>query len=247
MQKGTQPMFWTLVSVEPLDPAAARAAGAAPIEGRFVIHRHRDAQGPHLDLRLEQDGCLSGLRVDADALEPGAWASEKPPHALHWLRQDGDAVRVDAGAYAWERRDAEVRAMRLDGAHGVRRLEWRCAGELPPHCVRALIEAGGAVHAAPDRLADLVRDGAEARGRAVARLCGLGRELDGPAFDAAAWRRLLEPLSLREIHGHLAAFETRFDRAFPPEPVSRPESLEDEAQHASAQSRADQALRLLRE
>jgi len=31
---------------------------------------------------------------------------------------------------------------------------------------------------------DLVRDGAEARERAIARICGLGRELDGPAFDA---------------------------------------------------------------
>ncbi len=240
-------MFWTLVSVEPLDAAAARAADAAPIEGRFVLHRHRDALGPHLDLRLEQDGCLAGLRVDADALEPGAWAAEKPPHALHWLRKDGDAVRMDAGAYAWERRDAHARVMRLDGARGVCRLEWRRMEGLPPRCVRALIEAGRVVHAAPDRLAGLVRDGAEARERAVARLCGLGRELDGPAFDAAAWRRLLEPLSLREIHGHLAAFETRFDRAFPPEPVSRPEALEDEAQRSSAQSRAEQALRLIRE
>ncbi len=240
-------MFWTLVSVEPLDPAAVRAADAAPIEGRFVIHRHRDTQGPHLDLRLEQDGCLAGLRVDADALEPGAWAAEKPPHALHWLRQDGDAVRLDAGAYAWERRDADVRVMRLDGARGVCRLEWRRVEGLPPRCVRTLIEAASAVRAVPDRLADLVRDGAEARERAIARLCGLGRELDGAAFDAAAWRRMLEPLSLREIHGHLTTFETRFDRAFPPEPVSRPETLEDEAQRASAQSRADQALRLLRD
>ncbi len=240
-------MFWTLVSVEPLDRAAARAADAAPVEGRFVIHRHRDTQGPHLDLRLEQDGCLAGLRVDADALEPGAWAAEKAPHALHWLRQDGDAVRVDAGAYAWERRDADVRVMRLDGAHGVCRLEWRRDEGLPPSCLRALAEAVHALNVTPDRVADLVRDGVEARERAVARLCGLGRELDGPAFDAAAWRRLLDPLSLREIHGHLAAFETRFDRAFPPEPVSRPEALEDEAQRASAQSRADRALRLLRD
>jgi hypothetical protein len=240
-------MFWTLVSVEPLDPATVRAANAAPIEGRFVIHRHRDAQGPHLDLRLEQDGCLAGLRIDADALEPGAWASEKAPHAMHWLRQDGDAIRVDAGAYAWERRETDLRVMRLDGAHGVRRLEWRRVEGLPPHCLRALADAGRAAHAAPDRLADLVHDGAEARERAIARLCGLGRELDGTAFDAAAWRRLLEPLSLREIHGHLNAFETRFDRAFPPEPVSRPEALEDETQRASTQSRADQALRLLRD
>ncbi len=240
-------MFWTLASVEPLDPATARAAGAAPIEGRFVIHRHHDTQGPHLDLRLEQDGCLAGLRVDAGALEPGVWAAEKPPHATHWLRQDGDAVRIDAGAYAWERRDADVRIMRLDGARGATRLEWRRAEGLPPRCVRALAETARAVHASPDRLADLVRDGVEARERAIARLCGLGRELDGTAFDAAAWRRLLAPLSLREIHGHLAAFETRFDRAFPPEPVSRPEALEDEAQRASIRSRADQALRLLRD
>jgi len=239
-------MFWTLVSVEPLDPAAARAANAAPIEGRFVLHRHRDAQGPHLDLRLEQDGCLAGLRVDADSLEPGAWAAEKPPHALHWLRQDGDAIRMDAGAYAWERRDGEVRVLRLDGACGVNRLEWRRVDGLPPHCVRSLIEVGHAVRVSPERLADLVRDGAEARERAVARLCGLGRELDGPAFDAAAWRRLLEPLSLREIHGHLAAFEVRFDRAFPPEPVSRPEVLEDETRRARAASRVDQALKVIR-
>ena len=240
-------MFWTLASVEPLDPAAARAADAAPVEGRFVLHRHHDAEGPHLDLRLEQDGCLAGLRVDADALAPGVWAAEKAPHALHWLRQDGDAVRVDAGAYAWEERGPDRRVLRLDGIRGPQRLEWRRAGSLPPRCIRALAEAARDTHTAPDRLAGLVRDGAEARTRALARLCGLGRELDGPAFDAAAWRRMLEPLTLREIHGHLAAFETRFDRAFPPEPVSRPEALEDEAQRGTARSRADQALQLLRD
>ena len=71
------------------------------------------------------------------------------------------------------------------------------------------------------------RDGVTARRRALERFCGLGRELDGSAFDEAVWRRTLESLSLDEITRHLRAYEVRFDHKFPPSPTSYPETLPD--------------------
>ncbi len=92
---------------------------------------------------------------------------------------------------------------------------------------RALLEAMEAHRLAPGQVAQAVDDGLEARRRAVERFCGLGRELDGLAFDETVWRRTLEPLTLREIHRHLSAYEIRFDQKYPPQPVSRPEPLPD--------------------
>ena len=63
-------MYWKLVKVETV--AAERDSVAA--QGRFVLHRHRDADGPHLDLRIEQEGCLMGWRVEGTTLEAEAWA-----------------------------------------------------------------------------------------------------------------------------------------------------------------------------
>lgn len=94
--------------------------------------------------------------------------------------------------------------------------------------IRAVSEAveacGGDVHHA----ASLVRDGMAARKRASARLLGLARELDGAAFDEVAWKETLREASLDVIHGHLRAFEARFDAKYPPQPVSAPEPLQEE-------------------
>lgn len=95
-------------------------------------------------------------------------------------------------------------------------------------CLAAVRDAMGVQGFTPEAVAQAVADGVEARRRAVERFCGLGRELDGFAFDEGVWRRTLEPLSLREIHGHLSAYEVRFDQRHPPQAVSRPESLEEE-------------------
>src|SRR5690606_22504207 len=76
-------------------------AGVLPAAGRFVLHRHADAQGPHLDLRLEAGACLLGWRIDGTELAGEGYATAKAPHPLYWLERDGDAVREDAGTYAW--------------------------------------------------------------------------------------------------------------------------------------------------
>ena len=51
-------------------------------DGRFVLHRHHDADGPHLDLRLEQDNFLLGWRIDASGLDEECWATEKRPQSI---------------------------------------------------------------------------------------------------------------------------------------------------------------------
>jgi len=216
-------MFWKVTLEE---DGAARDAAPAAWDGRFVLHRHCDGEGPHLDLRLEQEGYLVGWRVDGAALEGASWAVEKAPHPVAWLDRDGDAVRADAGMYAWEARSADGGVLVLDGEQGgVRRLRVTREAGLPIAAVRAVCEALAASGADPADAAGLIADGVTARRRAVARLCGLGRELDGDAFDEGVWRKALRLLPVEEIHAQLRAYEVRFDQKYPPQPVSRPERL----------------------
>lgn len=236
-------MLWTL---ESLENGADAPDGSAP-EGRFVLHQHRDAGGAHLDLRLEEGGALRGWRIDAESLAPGAWAGEKAPHRAEWLDNDHDARRLDAGLYRWESRNADGGVLLLRGREGARRLVWRREPGLPPACLGGLLRAARELGRPVAELPELARDGGEARSLAVSRLCALGRELEGAAFDAAAWRALLEPLGLRGVRRHLAAFEARLDRRHPPMPVSRPEPLEtDEAEVRDAARRGRDALAIAR-
>lgn len=94
---------------------------------------------------------------------------------------------------------------------------------------RSITEALHESKASPEHAANLIRDGVAARRRAVARFCGLGRELDGGAFEEDVWRKTLAGCSLDEIHAHLRAYEVRFDEKHPPQPVSRPAPLENAA------------------
>ncbi len=228
-------MLWTLESME----HGAETPENAPAEGRFVLHQHRDGGGAHLDLRLEEGAALRGWRIDAETLASGAWAEEKAPHRPEWLDDDHDARRLDAGLYRWESRDADGGVLLLRGGGGARRLAWRREPGLSAACLGGLLRAARELGRPPEALPGLLRDGGEARSLAVSRLCALGRELDGASFDAAAWRALLEPLDLRGVQRHLAAFEARLDRLHPPMPVSRPEPLETDEDAARDTARRD--------
>ncbi len=212
-------MYWKLSTVD----CERVEEGAA--EGRYVLHRHHDADGPHLDLRIEEAGFLLGWRVDGMTLDGEQYASEKGPHPVSWLEHDGEAVREDAGTYAWLERSDNGGRLALRGRDGVRVLEVSREGGLPARMVRAIREALDGSGAAVSDAAGLIADGVVARRQAIARFCGLGRELDGSAFEEAVWRRTLSGLSLEELHGHLRAYEVRFDAKHPPAPVSRPEPL----------------------
>jgi hypothetical protein len=217
-------MYWKL-SMERDGQAQSAAMGAA--QGRFVLHRHHDADGPHLDLRFEQDGYLSGFRVDGLSLDCEVWASEKGAHPVEWLERDGDAVREDSGTYRREvANDGEMR-ITLHGAQGTRVLHAVRERGLTPSIVRAVRDALRANGAAAQDAAGLIADGTTARRRAIERLCGLARELDGAAFDENVCKRSLAALSLEDIHAQLRSYETRFDAKYPPAPVSRPEPIDE--------------------
>ncbi len=222
-------MFWrvTGLPVNEEELPGDERSRARP-DGRFVVHRHVDQHGPHLDLRLECGEHLVGWRIDGLRLEDDLWATEKGPHPIRWLEQDGDAVREDAGLYTWLERSSDRRVLLLKGGHKTRLLRLEQEPGLPPRVVRsicaALKESGLSVEQAGD-VGRLVRDGLTARQRAVERLCGLGRELDESAFDETVWRKALSALTLEEVHTQLRTFEIRFDEKYPPEPVSRPERL----------------------
>lgn len=229
-------MYWK-VAVEPAEaPESFEAAG------RFVVHRHTDMGGEHVDVRLEEDGRLTGWRVDAVSLEAEAWASEKAPHPLAWLEDDRDAVRLDAGAYAWERIGPDGGTALLKGCDGFRRLRAEKIEALPVRAARELAEVAAREDVGAEDLARLAMDGLAARRRSVERLCGLGRELDGEAFAEGVWRKSLRGLPLEEVHEQLRAFELRFDAKYPPQPVSRSETRGDE----DGASRGEEAMAIVR-
>ena len=232
-------MFWR---VECEEVAARNETGAERWDGRFVLHRHHDGDGPHLDLRLEYADCLAGWRIDGGTLEGEPWATEKGPHPVHWLDHDGDAVREDAGTYAWIERDADRGVLVLQGRAKAFRLRMSRVRGLAPGTARAVCEALGACGANDVDAGRLILDGVSARQIAVERLCGLGRELDGAVFDEAVWRKTLRGLSLDEIHRQLHAYEVRFDRKYPPQSVSRPERLPEDKE----EGRAGAAMAILR-
>ena len=212
-------MFWKVAQLEHTQTPAHFVPA-----GRYVLQRHTDAQGEHLDLRLEADGHLRGWRIDAAALGAGAWATEKAPHPLRWLDDDGNAQRLDAGEYSVERTDTNTTALLLRGAGGSTRVVMTPAPELPASAARSIADALHALKAAPADAARLIADGVAARSRATERFCGLGRELDGDAFEEKLCRRTLAGLTLDEIHAQLRAYEVRFDAKYPPLPVSKPET-----------------------
>lgn len=190
---------------------------------RFVLHRHGDDRGPHLDLRIEENGCLGGWRVDALSLRGEPWAEEKAPHPLDWLDREDGVLTEDAGTCLCLSR-ALPRQWLLKGTRGFFLLTATPVTEWTPARLKTLTEAVPDPEAR-DALPALAADGLTARRHAITRFCGLGRELDGKAFDETVWRKALEALSLEEIHQQLQALECRFDRHFQPERLSRPEPL----------------------
>lgn len=200
-------------------------AGARSEGRRFVLQRHHDENGPHLDLRLEQDGYLMGFRVDGTRLGGEAWATVKAPHPLHWLEQDGDAVREDGGTYDWVSGDASGGMLLLHGTRETVQVTVVPVPGLGAAEVATLRAAAETLDVSVGELARLAEDGAVARERAITRYCGLGRELDGPTFDDRLWRKTLAGERLGVIQQYLHGLEVRFDRKYPPTPVSVPVSL----------------------
>lgn len=229
-------MYWEVTEIRALETAPEEEPA-----GRFVLHRHCDGDGAHFDLRLEHGDCLAGWRIAGERLETGCWATEKLPHPLRWLEEDGDARRENAGAYAWRQQDDNERSLVLKDAEGATLITLkRCASPTVEE-VRALAALAAEHGQTPAALSTLAADGLTARARSVERFCGLSRALDSDGFDETGWRRLLAGMTLGEIDERLAKVETRYDRAHPPSPVSRPEPLDADT---SARDRAAQAFRI---
>jgi hypothetical protein len=138
-------------------------------------------------------------------------------------RASGDGM--DSGIYSWLECGPDCRSVALRGRCGDRMIRMEREAGVSIGALRSVWEAMRESGVLPEDGGKLLLDGVRARSRAVERLCGLGRELDGPAFDEGIWRRSLAGLDLEEIHGQLRAFEVRFDRKYPPSPASRPERL----------------------
>ena len=210
-------MLWTLESMEPVDTEPADGWA-----GQWVLHRHRDTDGPHLDLRLETGGILGGLRIDGEALNPGVRAIEKAPHPLDWLTTDGPAQADGRGQWGWDTRKPERRILILDDGADRYRLVWRRLPPLPPDAHARLSEWCREHRLAPAELPGLCADGLRARQAALARCQGLAALIEGDRFDPNAWQILLEPLDLEALNRRLEALEAQLDRLHPPIPWTCP-------------------------
>ena len=206
-------------------------------EGKYVIHRHADGGGVHLDLRYEVGDKLSGFRIPVAELEEffGTGSKECEPKGLHpvaWLEVNtSDCTLVERGVYGWRQSDGDGRVLVLrgekwSGTFAVRRDD---TPQMNLDAVRRVAEACGAERfdeAVAQRIVSKMQDGESARHHAVERLCGVGREVDGERFDEELWRRSVAGLSLREIQAHVGAYEKRFDEKYPLQPVTKPEPLD---------------------
>ncbi|NLN94262.1 MAG: hypothetical protein GX130_13290 [Candidatus Hydrogenedens sp.] len=221
-------MYWKITKVWSREEGAAQEDCA----GAFVMHRHQDEEGLHLDLRLEHGESLLGWRIGGEELEEGLWATEKMPHPVAWLHSDQGLQRCMEGHWCWEERKENACTVALrDGEQSLYlRLE-RCDG-IGTEAVRALAEMAKEKGISFSALAGLAEDGLHARSREVTRFCALSRTLDGEGFDEEGWRGLFAGMSLREISERLARVEIRYDKLCPPQPVSQPEALTEEDQSA---------------
>jgi hypothetical protein len=230
---------WLVERVDDRRDADGPARGV-PDGREFVLHRHRDEEGEHLDLRLEAGGALVGWRLPHDASErlvrgETVACELKRMHPRKWLEVDDEGCFVeDSGRYRWVERSADrgvgvFGGERFAGTYTFTRrglLEESARYEKSVSLIKKELglDLGRAEDA--EKFLASVRDGETARNRAVERLCALGRELAGDSFDEKMWRSTLSHLLLSEIHGHLRSFERRFDEKHPPLPVTKREKLE---------------------
>ncbi len=211
-------------------------------EGRFVLHRHKDKQGIHLDLRIEQKGYLLGWRIDSTELQSELWGVEKLPHSSAWLDTTEHADLVHSGDYRWfSHGDGNgYLVLRLENqVQRVYHIE-RWAG-FSLRFQRALWQSMRKWQVLPAQVISLIEDGVEARNYAIQRLCGLGKFLEGDCFDSSHWEKVLSQCSLSEIHAYLKKWEDRFEKQSPPERLSRPEKV-DESWSNEAESHTSQSL-----
>jgi len=216
---------------------------------RFVVHRHVDRGGAHIDLRIERPGgVLAGWRLPVDvfdrlAADETVVCTLKPEHPIRWLDHDSaEYTLVDTGVYRETRLDDENVRLTFRGRVLEGDLEFR--REHSENLLAGIVETMRETADGPLNMetvldiVDAARDGRVARARAVERVCGLGRELDGDAFDEPLFRRMLDPLSLADIYRHMAKLERRFDQKYPPQPVTRrtSESEEDASRRQTVRS-----------
>lgn len=221
-------MYWEITRVWQEEE---QAAGEAEHAGRFVMHRHVDKEGPHLDLRLEHGDSLLGWRIAGESLEEGQWATEKMPHPVEWLSRNHGLERRLEGQWRWVERDETRCTVALWDGESTLCILLEACKDIQAEEVRTLAQLAQKEKIAFSALASLVEDGIQARMRAVARFCALSRTLDGEGFDEAGWRQLFTSMSFNEIGERLAKVEIRHDRSYPPQPVSEPELLEEEEQN----------------
>ena len=96
---------------------------------------------------------------------------------------------MDAGSYRWEACETGVKALLLEGRGQTQRMAFEQVAGLPVSAVRVLLAVMRRHEVDAEALGALASDGVAARQRAVARFCGLGRELEGDTFDELLWRK----------------------------------------------------------
>lgn len=196
-------------------------------EGRFVLHAHKDKQGSHLDLRIEQKNYLLGWRIDDTELRSELWGTEKLPHDPSWLEKEEGGDTKQTGEFRWfshgdgngylilKTRDNQILTYRVE--------RW---GGFSIRFQRALWQYMRKWQLSPSEVLSLIEDGVTAREYAIQRICGLGRYLEGDNFDTSQWEKVMSRCALKEIYTNLQKWEARLEGQNPPARLSRPEKVD---------------------
>ncbi len=216
-------------------------------EGRFVVHLHRDRQGSHLDLRIEQKGYLLGWRIEDTEFRSELWGTEKLPHDNSWLDKDNTEDTKYVGDYRWfSRGDGNgylVLRMKDNSQLTYRVERW---GGFSIRFQRALYQCMRKWQISPLEVLSLIEDGINARNQAIRKICGLGKFLEGDNFDSAQWEKVLSHCSLDEIYASLRRWESRLERQSPPTPFSKPERVDESWVEKSGTQNSQNLLKLVR-
>lgn len=202
--------------------------------GRFIVQRHQDNLGVHIDIRLEHEGYLTGWRIDGvSELADEMWGEAKLPHNPNLL-YDANLPEIERGIYQWYLEDGEIGILELVSTSEdckVFRVE-KCCG-VPLSVQRKLIEICSGYGLKWDEVSSLIGDGLKAREWMITKICGMAQYLDDQAFVQDDYVEYLKNRSFEELKESLIIWEKRLSLKKPVERVTKPINVEQEINSSS--------------
>ncbi|MCX8065998.1 MAG: hypothetical protein N3G21_12650 [Candidatus Hydrogenedentes bacterium] len=178
--------------------------------GRFIIHRHSDIAGEHIDIRLEEDFSLVGWRVDGTSeLGDEMWGVAKLPHHPGLL-DDGTIPVVAKGKFRWllDNKDDTFLELEFDDGE-IRVYKVEKHGGLPASIQNRLNKIISDNGLSWDEALSLIGDGIKAREWLITKICGMVEYSGNYILPQAEYAEYLKGKSLDELKRNLTYWEKK--------------------------------------